>query len=143
MSPREALKIAKEKGYDLVVVSPNATPPVCRIMDYGKHKYELEKKQKESKKKQHIVNLKELTVSYKIGEHDYQVKLKSIQRFIKDGDKVKVIVRLRGREEQHAELGIKLLNRFLNDATDISEVEKMPKREGKNVITILHPKKEG
>lgn len=142
MTPKEAMRIAMERGYDLLLVSPTANPPVCRIMDYGKHKYEFEKKQRELKKKQHVITVKELTISYKIGEHDYQTKVNHVKKFINEGNKVKMIVRLRGREEQHADLAVKLLFRCLNDVIDIADAEKDPKREGKNVIMILQKKKE-
>ena len=104
MSTRDAFNLAKEKDLDLVMVSPTAVPPVCRIMDFGRHKYEQEKKGKEAKKKQHVTDVKELTVSYKIGGHDFEVRVKSMQKFLEHGDKVKMSVRLRGREEQHSHL---------------------------------------
>ena len=106
MSTRDAFNLAKEKDLDLVMVSPTAVPPVCRIMDFGRHKYEQEKKGKEAKKKQHVTDVKELTVSYKIGGHDFEVRVKSMQKFLEHGDKVKMSVRLRGREEQHSHLAI-------------------------------------
>lgn len=140
LSPKEALAIADEKGLDLVMVAPNATPPVCKIMDYGRHKYEKEKKQKEAKKKQQIVNLKELTVSYKIGEHDFQVRLNQIKKFIGNGDKVKMNVKLRGRERQHSELAIELLKKFYEEVKEIADFEKKPGFEGRQVLMILVPK---
>ncbi|HEY9856997.1 MAG TPA: translation initiation factor IF-3 [Stenomitos sp.] len=139
---REALRIAQEKGLDLVMVAADAAPPVCKIMDYGRHKFETEKKTREAKKKQHVVSIKELTVSYKIGEHDYQVRLRAIQKFIAEGDKVKVTVRFRGREMQHTELGQQLLMKFANDVKDIAVVERDPKQEGRTLFMILAPKKE-
>jgi len=139
---REALRIAQEKGLDLVMVAADAAPPVCKIMDYGRHKFETEKKTREAKKKQHVVSIKELTVSYKIGEHDYQVRLRAIQKFIAEGDKVKVTVRFRGREMQHTELGQQLLAKFANDVKDIAVVERDPKQEGRTLFMILAPKKE-
>lgn len=138
---KEALSIARSRGFDLVMVSPNSNPPVCKIMDYGRHKYEQEKRIKGAKKKQHTVNIKEITVSYKIGEHDYQVRLKRLKDFIVDGNKVKMTVRLRGREEQHSNLAIELLERYALDSEDVAIVERPPLREGKNVIMILTPKK--
>lgn len=141
MSSNEANDLAKEKDLDLVMVSPNSEPPVCRIMDYGRHKYELEKKGKEAKKKQHVVNTKELTVSYKIGEHDFQVRIKMIQKFVEHGDKVKMTVRLRGREEQHSDLAVDLLSKFAKEVENIAVVESPPKFEGRRVIMILGPKR--
>lgn len=138
---REAHRIAQERGCDLVCVAPEAKPPVCKIMDYGRHKFEQEKKLKEARKKQHTVSLKELTVSYKIGEHDYQVRLRSIRKFITEGDKVKVTVRFRGREMQHADLAQNLLLKFANDASDIALVEKEPRQEGRTLFLILSPVK--
>jgi translation initiation factor IF-3 len=142
MASRAALAYAKEKGLDLVMVSPNAVPPVCRVMDFGRHKYETEKKNREAKKKQHIVMLKELTLSYKIGEHDYQVRKRSIERFLVEGNKVKVTIRLRGREEQHADMAAALLRRFHVDTTELGVMEREPRLEGRHVIMILAPRKE-
>lgn len=138
---REAFRIAQEKGLDLVLVAPDANPPVAKIMDYGRHKFETEKRAKEARKKQHTVNLKELTVSYKIGEHDYQVRLRSIERFIEEGNKVKVTVRFRGREMQHTELGTHLLQRFANDVKEVAIIEREPKQEGRTLFMILAPSK--
>lgn len=139
---REALRIAQEKGLDLVMVAADAAPPVCKIMDYGRHKFETEKKTREAKKKQHVVSIKELTVSYKIGQHDYEVRLRAIQKFIGEGDKVKVTVRFRGREMQHTDLGQHLLLKFANDVKDIAVIERDPKQEGRTLFLILAPKKE-
>ncbi|HEY9723639.1 MAG TPA: translation initiation factor IF-3 [Oscillatoriaceae cyanobacterium] len=139
---REALRIAQEKGLDLVLVAADANPPVAKIMDYGRHKFETEKKLREAKKKQHVVSLKELTLSYKIGEHDYQVRLRSLQKFIKEGDKVKVTIRFRGREVQHNALASELLMRFARDVEDIALIEREPKMEGRTLFIILAPKKE-
>lgn len=139
---REALRIAQEKGLDLVLVAADANPPVAKIMDYGRHKFETEKKLREAKKKQHVVSLKELTLSYKIGEHDYQVRLRSLQKFIKEGDKVKVTIRFRGREVQHNALASELLMRFARDVEDIAVIEREPKMEGRTLFIILAPKKE-
>ncbi len=141
ISTREALSIAREKDLDLVMVSPNTVPPVCRIMDFGRHKYEQEKKFKEAKKKQHVTDIKELTVSYKIGEHDFQVRVKRIKEFVEHGDKVKMSVKLRGREEQHAHLAVNLLNKFAAQSDEYASVEKPATREGKQVLMILVPKK--
>jgi len=138
---REAYQVAKEKYLDLVMVSPNAKPPVCRIMDYGRHRYEQEKKDKEARKKQKVTSLKELTVSYKIGEHDFQVRVKRIKEFVEHGDKVKLSVRLRGREEQHSNLAIILLDKFAKEVEEFVVIEKEAKIEGKQIIMILAPKK--
>lgn len=141
ISTREALARAKEKDLDLVMVSPTAVPPVCRIMDHGRHRYEQEKKLKEAKKKQHVTDLKELTVSYKIGEHDFQVRVKRIKQFVEHGDKVKISVRLRGRELEHSHLAVNLLGKFAKEVEEVAVVEKPAKMEGKQVLMILAPKK--
>lgn len=141
MTSREANDLAREKDLDLVLVAATSSPPVCRIMDFGRHKYELEKKQKEARKKQHIANTKELTVSYKIGEHDFQVRVRRIEKFIGHGDKVKMTVRLRGREEQHSGMAVDLLKRFAESVDEIAAIESGPKAEGRRVIMILVPKK--
>jgi len=138
---REALRIAQEKGLDLVLVAADANPPVCKIMDYGRHKFEQEKKNREARRKQHIVSLKEVTLSYKIGEHDYQVRFRAIQRFLLDGDKVKVTIRFRGREMQHQALGVNVLMRFARELTDICTIERDPRQEGRTLFLILAPKK--
>lgn len=139
---REAMRIAQEKGLDLVLVAPDANPPVAKIMDYGRHKFETEKRTREARKKQHTVTLKELTLSYKIGEHDYQVRLRSLQRFIAEGDKVKVTIRFRGREVQHSNLAAELLLRFAKDVEENAVIEREPKSEGRTLFIILAPKKE-
>ena len=141
ITTREALARAKEKDLDLVMVSPTAVPPVCRIMDHGRHRYEQEKKLKEAKKKQHVTDLKELTVSYKIGEHDFQVRVKRIKQFVEHGDKVKISVRLRGRELEHSHLAVNLLGKFAKEVEEVAVVEKPAKMEGKQVLMILAPKK--
>lgn len=141
ITTREALSRAKEKDLDLVMVSPTAVPPVCRIMDHGRHRYEQEKKLKEAKKKQHVTDLKELTVSYKIGEHDFQVRVKRIKQFVEHGDKVKISVRLRGRELEHSHLAVNLLGKFAKEVEEFAVVEKPAKMEGKQVLMILAPKK--
>jgi len=138
---REALRIAQEKGRDRVMGAADAQPPVCKIRDYGRHKFETEKKAKEARKRQHTVSLKEVTVSYKIGQHDYEVRLRSIQKFITEGDKVKVTVRFRGREMQHQELGTALLSRFADGVKEIALVEREPKQEGRTLFMILAPRK--
>lgn len=141
LSPKEAMVIAEEKGLDLVLVSETADPPVCKIMDYGKYKYEQDKKQKEAKKKQHNADVKEVKMRYKIEEHDYNVRVKNAQRFLKSGDKVKATVSFRGREIQHANLAEDLLKRMAADLEDVAEVQQYPKREGRNMMMMLSPKK--
>lgn len=141
ITPREALAIAQEKELDLVLVSETAKPPVCKIMDYGKYKYERDKKLKEAKKKQHNADVKEVKMRYKIEEHDYNVRVKNAQRFLKSGDKVKATVSFRGREIQHSNLAISLLKRMAADLKDFGEVQQAPKREGRNMMMMIAPKK--
>ena len=141
ITPKEALTIAQEKGLDLVLVSETADPPVCKIMDYGKYKYEQDKKQKEAKKKQHNADVKEVKMRYKIEEHDYNVRVKNAQRFLKSGDKVKATISFRGREIQHSRLAEDLLRRMAKDLEDYAEVQQSPKREGRNMMMMLSPKK--
>jgi len=142
MFVREALRLAQEQGLDLVLVAQDASPPVCRIMDYGRHRFEQDKRMRETRKKQRVIANKELTLSYKIGEHDYQVRVRQIARFLQAGNKIKLTVRLRGREAQHQNLAVRLLQRFASDATELGMVEREPKIEGRNLIVmILAPKK--
>lgn len=141
ITPKEAMAIALEKNLDLVLVSETAKPPVCKIMDYGKYKYERDKKLKEAKKKQHNADVKEVKMRYKIEEHDYQVRVKNAQRFLKSGDKVKATVSFRGREIQHSNLAIDLLKRMAADLEDVGEVQQRPKREGRNIMMMISPKK--
>ncbi|MEM6446602.1 MAG: translation initiation factor IF-3 [Cyanobacteria bacterium P01_D01_bin.123] len=141
MHPRDAQQIAEEKELDLVLVSDKADPPVCRIMDYGKFKFEKEKKAREAKKKQHTSDVKEVKMRYKIEEHDYNVRLRNAQKFINHGDKVKATVTFRGREIQHTDLAQRLLKRLAADLNEIAELQQAPKREGRNMIMILSPKK--
>ena len=136
----KALKMAYDADLDLVLISPNQEPPVAKILNYGKYKYELEKKAKEAKKKQHTVDVKEVKIRYKIDTHDYQVRIKNIQKFIAQGNKVKIVVMLRGREMQHSSLAIELANRFITDlANEPVTVEKKPMVEGRNVTAWLAP----
>ncbi|RAI10819.1 MAG: translation initiation factor IF-3 [Candidatus Melainabacteria bacterium] len=136
----KALQMAEDADLDLVLISPNQAPPVAKILDYGKYKYELAKKAKEAKKKQHVVEVKEVKVRYKIDVHDYEVRLKSVRKFISQGNKVKIVVMLRGREMQHSNLAFELANRFLADlANDPLQVEKKPQMEGRNVTLYLGP----
>ncbi|MEW6695964.1 MAG: translation initiation factor IF-3 [Bacillota bacterium] len=142
MSVKDALRIAEEKQLDLVEVAPQAKPPVCRIMDFGKFKYEQSKRDKEAKKKQRIIQVKEVKLRPRIEDHDYSVKAKNAERFLKDGDKVKVTIMFRGREIVHTDLGKKLLDRMAQDMKELCTVERQPKLEGKNMIMILAPKNE-
>ncbi len=136
----KALKMAYDEDLDLVLISPNQAPPVAKILNYGKYKYELEKKAKEAKKKQHTVEVKEVKIRYKIDTHDYLVRIKSIQKFIAQGNKVKVVVMLRGREMQHSSLAFDLANRFIEDLkNEPLVVEKKPMLEGRNVTLYLAP----
>ena len=136
----QALKMAEEAELDLVVISANQAPPVAKILNFGKYRYEQEKKAKEAKKKQHVVDIKEVKVRYKIDTHDYEVRLKSIRKFISQGNKVKLVVMLRGREMQHSALAIELANRFIADlANDSLVVEKKPMVEGRNVTAWFAP----
>ena len=136
----KALEMAEAADLDLVVVSPNQEPPVAKILNYGKYKYELEKKAKEAKKKQHTDDIKEVKVRYKIDTHDYQVRIKNINKFISQGNKVKIVVMLRGREMQHSNLAFDLANKFMEDLVgDTIVVEKKPQLEGRNVTLFLSP----
>jgi translation initiation factor IF-3 len=137
---REAMQMAVEANLDLVNVAPTAKPPVCRIMDYGKYRYELQKKEKEARKNQKIVDIKEIRLSATIDEHDFQTKLRNAVKFLNDGDKVKASVRFRGREIAHAEIGRKVLERLAVDTSEISSMERAPKLEGRSMIMILTPK---
>nr|APP88228.1 translation initiation factor IF-3 [Paulinella micropora]AQX44995.1 translation initiation factor IF-3 [Paulinella micropora] len=137
----KALEIAKERELDLVLVSEKADPPVCRIMDYGKFKFEQEKKAKEAKKKSHQTEVKEVKMRYKIDSHDYQVRIGQAVRFLKAGDKVKCTVIFRGREIQHTSLAEQLLMRLAKDLEEQSETQQLPKREGRNMIMLLSPRK--
>jgi translation initiation factor IF-3 len=136
---REALTIARDRGLDLFLVQPDASPPVARIMDYGRYKFELEKRAREAKKKHHIVDVKEIKMRYKIEDHDYQVKLRNAVKFLNDGDKIKVLIQLRGREVQHSNMAMELMNRFFTELKDLAIYDKTPSLEGKTVIMILSP----
>ena len=141
ISPQEALRVALEKELDLVLVSDKADPPVCRIMDYGKYKFEQEKKAREARKKQHTADLKEVKMRYKIEDHDYQVRVNQAERFLKSGDKVKATIIFRGREIQHSDLAEGLLKRMAIDLQELAEVQQAPKREGRNMMMLLAPKR--
>lgn len=142
MNARDALRLAGEQQLDLVEVAPNAKPPVCRIMDYGKYKYEQSKREKEAKKKQKVINIKEVKLRPNIEDHDFETKAKNAVRFLKDGDKVKATIMFRGREMSHTELGKVLLDRLAELVKDIAVIERHPKVEGKNMIMILSPKQQ-
>ncbi len=136
----EALQIAEEMGLDLVEVSPNQDPPVCKIMDFGKWKFEQQKKKKLQQKNQHIIEIKELKFTPQIGEHDYQIKLKKALEFLSEGNKVRITLKFKGRQLSHPELGMDIVNRFINDTQEKSNVEVEPKLEGKQIVAILTPK---
>ena len=140
MSAREALIRAYDVGLDLVEISPNAVPPVCKILDYGKYKYEQQKKANEARKKQKVVEIKEIKVRPNIDDHDYDVKIKQMKNFIGEGDKVKVTLRFRGREMAHQELGVKVLERIRSDLTELVKVEQMPKLENRQMVMVIAPK---
>lgn len=141
ITSQDALRLAEEKELDLVLVSDKADPPVCRIMDYGKYKFEQEKKAKEARKKQHTAEVKEVKMRYTIEEHDYQVRVSQAVRFLKDGDKVKATITFRGREIQHSDLAEALLKRMAGDLKELAEVQQSPKREGRNMMMLFSPKK--
>ena len=140
MSAREALIRAYDLGLDLVEISPNAVPPVCKILDYGKYKYEQQKKANEARKKQKVVEIKEIKVRPNIDDHDYDVKMKQMKNFIGEGDKVKVTLRFRGREMAHQELGVKVLERIRSDLNELVKVEQMPKLENRQMVMVVSPK---
>ncbi len=137
---REAIAAAEDAGLDLVEVSPNATPPVCKILDLGKYKYEERKRKHEARRKQRIIDVKEIKMRPGIDIHDYEVKMRSIHRFIDEGDKVKVTMRFRGREMAHQELGLRVLDRVRNDMEEKVKIEQLPRLEGRQMIMIMAPK---
>ena len=140
MSPADGIEIALEAGLDLVEVSPNAKPPVCKVLDLGKYKYEAQKKANEAKKKQKVIEVKEIKMRPNIDTHDYNVKLRAMQKFFDNGDKVKVTLRFRGREMAHQQLGRDLLLRVKDDSEEFAKVEADPKMEGRQMIMVLAPK---
>ena len=140
MSSDEALKIADEQGLDLVKISPQAVPPVCKLMNYGKFKFEQSKKEKEARKNQHVVEIKEIRMSPGIDVGDFNTKLKNAQKFLADGNRVKVSVRFRGREMAHTEIGKDLLVRFAEQSADVATLDKEPKMEGRSMSMFLSPK---
>ncbi len=140
MKTEDAIAEADSHGLDLVEVSPNADPPVCKILDYGKFKFEAQKKRNEAKKKQKVIEVKEIKLRPNIDEHDYQVKMRSVQKFLDEGDKVKVTLRFRGREMAHQELGVNVLNRVREDTDEVAKIEAFPKLEGRQMIMVIAPK---
>ncbi len=140
MPLREALRLAEERQLDLVEIAPQAKPPVCKLMDYGKYKYEQSKREREARKRQRIINVKEVKLRPSIEEHDFQIKARNAARFLRDGDKVKATIMFRGREIMHTELGHQLLVRLAEQLKDLSIVERQPKLEGKNMVMILAPR---
>ena len=140
MSPQEALQTAMSLGLDLVEVAPDAKPPVCRIMDYGKYRYEQSKKAKDAKKKQTVIQIKEIKMRPKTDEHDLEFKTRHIEKFLKEGNKAKVTMIFRGREVMHTNLGRKLLDKLAEDLKDSAIIEQLPRLEGKNMVMILAPK---
>lgn len=140
ISKEEGIEIAYEAGLDLVEVSPNADPPVCKVLDYGKYKYEAQKKANEARKKQKVIDVKEIKMRPGIDEHDYQVKMRSVRRFLDEGDKVKMTIRFRGREMAHQELGMKVLDRVREDVDELAKVEQFPKSEGRLMTMVIAPK---
>ncbi len=142
VSFQEALSKAEDKNLDLVLVAPNSNPPVCKIMNYGKYKFEQAKKEKEAKKKQKVLEVKEIRVTPNIEEHDFGFKAKNARKFIEDGNKVKITVRFRGREVNNSKAGENVLNKFISALEDVANVEKAPKLEGRNMFTILAKKTE-
>lgn len=140
LETREAIKMAFAQGLDLVQVSPNASPPVCKIIDYGKYKYQLQKKQAEAKKKQKTFEVKEVKLRPGIEDHDYEVKLKSIQRFLNEGDKVKITLRFKGREMAYHQRGMDVLKKLESEIESLAKIEQVPTLEGKQMIMVVAPK---
>jgi len=140
VTPAKAMELAEEAGLDLVEISPNAAPPVCKIMDYGKFKYEQQKREAEARKKQHIIEIKEVKFRPGTDTHDYEVKMRNVVRFLEGGDKVKVTLRFRGREMAHQQLGLELLNRVADDIIEIGKVENMPRLEGRQMVMMIGPR---
>ena len=137
---KEALALATEKNLDLVKIAPKAVPPVCKIMDYGKFKFEQSKREKEARKNQKIINIKEVRLSLGIGDHDFETKLGHARKFLEAGDKLKVSIRFRGREVAHSAMGVTVLKRFATAIEDLGTVEKNPKLEGRNMTMFIAPK---
>lgn len=137
---REGLVMAEEAGLDLVEVSPNAEPPVCKILDYGKFKYEAQKKKNEAKKKQKVIEVKEIKLRPNIDDNDYDVKMRNMRKFLEEGDKVKVTLRFRGRELAHQDLGMKVLERVRDDLEGLGKIEQIPKMEGRQMVMVIAPR---
>ena len=137
----EGVRLARERGLDLVEVAPQSVPPVCRIMDFSKFKYELSKREREAKKRQHVMHLKEVKFKPHIDEHDYRVKLAAVRKFLERGDKTKITMVFRGREMAHMDLGRRVIDRVLQDLSDISAVEKSPAVEGRFMTMVMNPTK--
>lgn len=142
MSSSQALKLAEERALDLVKIAPQGNPPVCKIMDYGKYRFEMQKRQKDARKNQRVVTLHEVQLSVTIEEHDLGVKAKKAREFLKDDDRVKVSIRFRSRQIAHPEIGRAVMEKFAASLTDVAKVERMPKLEGRNMIMILVPLKQ-
>ncbi|MCU7430812.1 translation initiation factor IF-3 [Paracoccus denitrificans] len=140
VTPARGLELAQEAGLDLVEISPNATPPVCKIMDLGKFKYEQQKREAEARKKQKIIEIKEIKFRPGTDTHDYDVKMRSVMKFLAEGDKVKITLRFRGREMAHQQLGLELLNRVAADVGEAGKVESMPKLEGRQMVMMISPR---
>lgn len=137
--PAKAMQLAADAGLDLVEISPNANPPVCKIMDFGKYKYEQQKRESEARKKQKVIEVKEVKFRPNTDTHDYDVKMRNVFKFLENGDKVKVTLRFRGREMAHQNLGRELLERVAEDVKDLGKIENMPKMEGRQMIMMIGP----
>ena len=140
VSVAEGIDLADEAGLDLVEISPNASPPVCKILDYGKYKYEAQKKANEARKKQKMIDVKEIKMRPGIDEHDYQVKMRSVRKFLDNGDKVKMTIRFRGREMAHQDLGVRVLDRVRDDLDEEVKIEQFPRTEGRLMTMVVAPK---
>jgi translation initiation factor IF-3 len=140
VSLREGLDMAAEVGLDLVEVSPTADPPVCKILDFGKYKYEIQKKKNEARKKQKVIDIKEIKLRPNIDDNDYNIKMRNMRKFLEDGDKVKITLRFRGREMAHQDLGVKVLDRVRAGLDDLAKVEQFPKMEGRQMVMVMAPR---
>ena len=140
VTPAQALVMAEQAGLDLVEISPNAEPPVCKIMDFGKYKYETQKREAEARKKQHIIEIKEIKFRPGTDTNDYDVKMRSVVKFLEGGDKVKITLRFRGREMAHQQLGVELLNRVADDVVEVGKIESFPRLEGRQMVMMIGPK---
>ncbi len=140
VTPERGMELAEQAGLDLVEISPNAEPPVCKIMDFGKFKYETQKREAEARKKQKIIEIKEIKFRPGTDTHDYDVKMRSVLKFLEEGDKVKITLRFRGREMAHQELGLQLLHRVADDVAEVAKVENMPRLEGRQMVMMIGPR---